>query len=98
MDAINQKQLTQMAQNESSARVDGNHLFVFWENLLNKTLFEPVRKNHRHVIIKLEVGYQIDLFVSVQQPAITADKNVSLLGNNLRAPIPLIIETPDINH
>lgn len=34
----------------------------------------------------------------MQQLAIIANKNVSLLGNNLRAPIPLIIETPDIHH
>ena len=48
------------AQNEMSGRVYRNHLFVFSEKcMLNKTLFKAVRKNHRQVLIKLEVflGY-----------------------------------------
>jgi hypothetical protein len=38
-----------------------------------------MRKDHRKVIIIRVVGYQIPLFVTVQQLATAADKHVSLL-------------------
>ena len=65
--------------------------------MLDKALFETMRNDHRqaaHAITIPDVCYQITHPVTLQVMVMAADKNVSLLGNNLGAQIPLIIETP----
>jgi hypothetical protein len=75
------------------------NVFLLEKLVLNKTLFEPMRQNHWHVIIKLEVGYQISLFVTMQEVAIAANKQVLLLGNNLCPAVPqFLLEMHVIHH
>lgn len=66
------------------------------KGVLNKAFLDPM-SDCWQVIIVLEFGHQITLVVTVQQPAKTTDKNISLLGHNIRPPITLILETPDLH-
>jgi hypothetical protein len=65
--------------------------------MLNKAFFQHVRNNHRQIIIKLELGHQIALSVTVQQPAKAGDKQVALLRHNLREPMSLLLEPSDFH-
>lgn len=65
--------------------------------MLDKAFFEPVRNDDRQIIIILGVSHQFPISVTMQQAAKAADKNISVLGHDLRPPIPVLLETPNIH-